>query len=257
MPISFSIDPFNVTCDGPRSGQLLFDPPVGGIGPYEYSLDITNWQTEPSLIGLEAGNYTAYVRDLNECISETDFSLFAPEIPEVRLGDDEILALGDSIRLNGIINNLTSPDVSWTPEAFLSCVDCLDPYARPPNSVTYVVTVESQDGCIDQDSIQIDVQKFRRFFAPNAFSPNQDGSNDLFNIQGGPEVAFIEKLQIYDRWGSLVYEESQLISNTTTNGWDGRMNGKNLNAGIFVWFASIRFIDGEVLDYSGELVLMR
>jgi|GEM_PF-422831 len=257
MPISYNQDPMNPGCDGLFSGSLEINPPIGGVGSYEYSLDADSWQSQPIFMGLGEGNYTSYVRDANNCISQRPYTLFAPEIPIVEFQNELVLALGDSLRLDGITNDLTDPVISWSPTEFLSCSDCLDPYAKPPSSVTYVVTVSSTDGCIDQDSINITVEKFRRFFAPTAFTPNADGNNDLFAIQGGPEVAYIENIQVYDRWGSKVYEVNELQSGNGSVGWDGTMNSKNLNAGTFVWLASIRFIDGEVIDYSGEFVLMR
>lgn len=257
MPISYSQDPSNPSCDGPSSGQLAIDLPIGGVAPYMYSLDQANWQSDPVFQNLGADDYTSYVRDANECISQMSFSLTAPEIPIVQFQSDYQIALGDSVQFSGTTNALTDPVVTWTPTEFLSCTDCLDPYARPPGSLTYEVVVTSQDGCTDRDSINIDVQKFRRFYAPTAFTPNQDGINDLFNIEGGPEVAFIESLQIFDRWGGLVYNDTDLSLSNFTTGWDGRKNGENLNAGVYVWFASIRFIDNEVIEYTGDFVLIR
>ena len=108
-----------------------------------------------------------------------------------------------------------------------------------------------------RDSIYIEVQKFRRFFAPTAFSPNQDGANDVFYINGGPEVAGIEKLSIYDRWGGRVFEVENIPASVRSVGWDGKFNGRGLNAGTYLWVAEILFIDGERINFSGDFVLMR
>ena len=118
-----------------------------------------------------------------------------------------------------------------------------------------MLEVTSEDGCSDVDSVFISVEKFRRFFAPTAFSPNFDGFNDYFTLYGGPEVAQIKSLIVFNRWGAVVYEGNDIQNNDVTSGWNGEFNGKRMNSGVYAWIAEIEFIDGLTESFSGDVTL--
>ena len=117
--------------------------------------------------------------------------------------------------------------------------------------------VVSADGCIGKDSLAVSVLKLREFYVPNAFSPNADGLNDFFTIYGGVEVESIVSLTIFNRWGGVFYEGNNLRPSNELEGWDGRVKGEDAEQGVYVWMAQIRFIDGVVLDYGGDISLIR
>lgn len=66
-------------------------------------------------------------------------------------------------------------------------------------------------------------------YAPNAFTPNYDGINDVFKIKIIGETS-IKTLRIYDRWGQIVYDNADLKKN-----WNGRQKELELPAGVYVW----------------------
>ncbi|MEM9991846.1 MAG: gliding motility-associated C-terminal domain-containing protein, partial [Bacteroidota bacterium] len=87
-----------------------------------------------------------------------------------------------------------------------------------------------------------------RVYVPTVFSPNGDGQNDVFEISVGD--ALIEQIQIYDRWGNLVY--------TGTPTWDGTVRGQQANAGAYIYqveYLEVRLGARKVLE--GEVLLMR
>jgi gliding motility-associated-like protein len=95
-------------------------------------------------------------------------------------------------------------------------------------------------------------------FAPNVFSPNVDGINDEFFISGDSRsVEKISYLRIFDRWGSLVFDGIDLTPNDPAKGWNGTMQKKDLNPGVFVWIAEIQFTDDLHLSFYGDITLMR
>ncbi len=90
------------------------------------------------------------------------------------------------------------------------------------------------------------------------FSPNADGVNDYFTIFGDvPNVQRIEKMIIFDRWGGVVFEQKDFLPNQLLEGWDGKFKGKPLNDGVFVYLIEIRFLDDEIIRYTGDISLMR
>ncbi len=95
-------------------------------------------------------------------------------------------------------------------------------------------------------------------YAPNVFSPNNDGINDVFFLSSGPNsVQSIPDFRIFDRWGSLVFDKKDVMSNDPAFGWDGKMLGKELNPAVFVWVADIRFLDGKETILYGDVTLVR
>ncbi len=87
-------------------------------------------------------------------------------------------------------------------------------------------------------------------FIPNIFSPNGDGSNDVFCVRG-PEIDSLH-LQIYNRWGNLVFE-----SNDINDGWDGTFKGEKCEEGVYVYWAEITFKNGVKEMKKGDVSLVR
>lgn len=147
--------------------------------------------------------------------------------------------------------------VLWRADTGLSCYNCITPIAAPTNPTIYSVTVSSIDDCTATDSVLIQILKVRDVYVPNAFSPNQDGLNDILFINAEPEVNNIQSFSIYSRWGEQVFLQENFTPNDIANGWDGRIANELLERGIFIWQAVIDFIDGETLVYTGDVALIR
>ena len=88
------------------------------------------------------------------------------------------------------------------------------------------------------------------FFVPTAFSPNNDGQNDLECVYG----KCIESLlfSIYDRWGEKVFETTD-----QKQCWDGTYRGKPMNTGVFVYYLQATFDSGESVKKKGNIGLVR
>ncbi len=87
-------------------------------------------------------------------------------------------------------------------------------------------------------------------FIPNAFTPNNDGKNDLFRIFG--RTIQSTTLQIFNRWGELVYSGDE-----NKEGWDGTYQGQMANTGVYVYHAFITKNSGRTLKLQGDLTLIR
>ena len=113
-------------------------------------------------------------------------------------------------------------------------------------------------GCVDSDSIIIYVDRGEgQVYVPTAFSPNDDGVNDLFRIYSGPTVTRIKSFLVFDRWGELVYKYEDFDPKDPSRGWNGKLDGKPMNPAVFVWFAEVEFVDGSTKVLEGEVNLMR
>lgn len=87
-------------------------------------------------------------------------------------------------------------------------------------------------------------------FAPNAFTPNGDGTNDDYIVKGWFVAEY--NIQIFDRWGKLLFE-----SNSMDVSWDGRFNGNDCQEGAYVWVITGRGYDDTPIQFTGTVTLYR
>ncbi len=117
-------------------------------------------------------------------------------------------------------------------------------------TVTYSVTITTAEGCVYETSATYTVEPADYQF-PNAFTPNNDGISDYFNlvVKGNVEVT---EFKIYSRWGKLVYDNQ-----TPDTGWDGRQNDKDMPADVYIYTAVIRRASGVEEMKKGDITLIR
>lgn len=215
-----------------------------------------NGATTPDLNINSSGLYAVTVTSGCETVFD---SIFVSEaLIDIELGADLNIDLGESIQIQPNILTGTPFSYFWESDlpGTLDCNNCPIVNALPYFDATYIVTVDDVFGCMDKDSIQIFVDKTRRIYIPNAFSPNFDGFNDQFFIQSKGLVN-INYLRIFSRWGSLVFEMETGITNDPTFGWDGKFNNRAMNPGVFVYVAELEFLDGVKKIYKGDLNLVK
>ena len=85
---------------------------------------------------------------------------------------------------------------------------------------------------------------------PNAFSPDGDGLNDIFNFESRYIMAV--NMKIYNRWGELVYQTTNV-----DQGWDGTVNGKQAPMGAYIHHTELTDDMGITFVKSGEIILIR
>jgi gliding motility-associated-like protein len=142
---------------------------------------------------------------------------------------------------------------SWTPQENLSCYDCDNPIASPPQSATYCVSAFF-NSCYTATCITIEVLcgNTGDLSVPNAFTPNNDGRNDMFCLQGWSRCNTFFNVMIYNRWGEIIFE-----SNDPDFCWDGKYNGELMNAGVFIYAITASFNNEEKITKKGNITLIR
>ncbi len=118
----------------------------------------------------------------------------------------------------------------------------------------YQQTISTNAGC---DSIVNLTLTHYAVYLPNIFSPNGDGMNDYFVINGGKDLETINDLRIFDRWGNQVFEQTNILPNNLNKGWNGQFDGKNTAEGVYLYTASLLMDDGLERAVSGMVTLVR
>jgi len=232
----------------------------GGIEPIEYSYDGGNtFVSTATASGLQPGEYGVVVRDANGCTLGETVSITQPDPVLLQLPGDTTLEFGESIDL---IADFSGGDIMWqSSDSSFACAvldDCGEISAMPIITSTYTATVTNENGCSVTDQVVVRVQVSRKVFIPNVFSPNGDGRNDLWGIFGQETVEIIDVMQVYDRWGSKVYEARNIPPNSPEEfGWDGNYQGERCLPGVYSYYAQVRFRDGFQRDLVGDITLIR
>ncbi|MBV6443129.1 MAG: hypothetical protein EPGJADBJ_04858 [Saprospiraceae bacterium] len=259
----------------PNSLELYVEPPGckskpglvkivevhGGFGPYLYSIDGGNtFGTANQFEDIDPGQYQLVIQDAFGCEYEQTLTFTEPVQPVVTTAPEISLAFGDSTTLKVSFNlPLNQIDtIIWTPYETLTPTDW--PYemtAKPFSSILYTVEVISIDGCSDLASIRVKVDN-PHIWAPNAFSPHrEDGWNDKFLIFASPNtVKNIKTLQIFDRWGDMVFRNDNIQPNDENLGWNGFFREQPMNPAVFVWWAEIELFSGQQIIMYGDVTIV-
>ena len=189
-----------------------------------------------------------------------------PKRLTVDLGPDTLVLYNSTLILDPILQNLANAGTAmylWeSNNPLLQPVDSSSRIGEfivvSPASVTFTVTDEN--GCTAEDLINIFVRELRDIQVPTGFAPGTGGNplNDLLHVHGSHEmVKEIKLFQVFDRWGERMYEAVNFSINDPSIGWDGTFKGKDMPAGVYVWYLEVDFIDGVNVNYRGGTTLVR
>lgn len=181
---------------------------------------------------------------------------YAP-LPNLQLPEGLSPPLGEPIILRPDTAGFGHAAWLWLPSDFLSCDNCLNPTANPPTEITYTLVGVSQWGCRDSASLRISPNDELPWYAPNAFSPNDDGINDRLSLHLGPAAQTVLAWEVYDRWGGQRWQARDLPAAQTLYGWDGRQNNIPAPTGAYAWRAAIMLRNGDIRELAGEVMLLR
>jgi len=119
---------------------------------------------------------------------------------------------------------------------------------------TYIVTlaVESEFGCVDTVRKPVVIEPLITFYAPNAFTPNNDGLNDVFITYGYGINESTFEMRIYDRWGQQMFFTPDI-----NRGWDGLIGGQVCHLGVYMYVVTFIDVRGYGHQYKGSLDLYR
>ena len=260
VPTGLSTVNKNPNCFGSTDGSIGVINVTGGTQPYLYSLNNKAFSSASQFTFLGEGTYKISIQDAAGCEYDTLITLNQPLKLLVNAGPDTTIPWGTTYQLNASISPATAKiaSINWTPVADTFCQNCLNPTIAPFDASLFTITVVDSNGCKASDKVLILVKKERPVYIPNTFSPNGDGLNDIFYINAGQN--FIEEVtyfQIYDRWGNKIFEKERFAPNDPAYGWDGMFRNKKVNSAVFVYWALIKFKDGESILYKGDVTVQR
>ncbi|MES2681770.1 MAG: PKD domain-containing protein [Bacteroidota bacterium] len=113
-----------------------------------------------------------------------------------------------------------------------------------------VQVVKNMYNCSDTVFKVIDIKPSYSIYIPNTFTPNGDGINDEFQAKGVGIIKF--NMQIFDRWGHLVFETKDIFSP-----WDGKKGGDDIKQDTYIWKAQVTDLRGQKHYLTGHVNMIR
>lgn len=247
-------------CFGDENGSITLETNPAN-GPYTFSLNGQSNGSSNYFAPLAPGTYQIQVTDGQGCTWTTSVTLTEPEELIVDLGADLVLNLGENATIQAQVTVPISQidTFIWTPATLLPCpvMPCDEQQFLPVQQTVVTVTVIDENGCRDEDLLSIFVKKNNPVYVPNSFSPNKDGTNDVFMIYAGKEVLRIKEFLVFNRWGETVFQYFDFVPNNPAYGWDGTHRGEDVNPAVFAWYAVVEFLDGSEELLKGDVSLLR
>lgn len=179
------------------------------------------------------------------------------------LAQDSIFSVnyGDTLTIDPNISSLFDFSFTWDP-----ITDNIDPLSlfqiiQVIQDQFLTLNVVDLIGCrqtVDYSILVLLPECDEFLFIPSGLSPNGDGINDKLGLFTKPEcVSEIQWINIFNRWGDLIYGEEFPILNNDEVGWDGTFKGQSLNPDVFVYTAMVTLYDGSIKFVSGEITLYK
>ena len=222
-------------------------------------MDLTD-PSSPIVYPVETTEYMVIGR-LASCIADTTWLMVEVDpAPKLELPANYVFFPGQEVLMNPIAKgeDRNSYEYEWISSVEVDCNDCNDLIIpNPENGTEYQlrVTNRNTDCSVElkttlrllnqcpEDLIQV----------PTAFSPNNDGQNDVLEIFLNPALPAISSIKIFDRWGAKIYEGSNAGET-----WDGTANGEILPNGVYIYMieADCPVLNNTMVK-SGDITLIR
>lgn len=123
-------------------------------------------------------------------------------------------------------------------------------YPRVGNARAWLY-VRNDEGCSDTAYLDFVLSADEYGWIPNSFSPNKNGSNDVFKPEGlSPVISY--EFSIYNRWGEKIFE-----TRDPSMGWDGTFMGKEVPSGVYAYRVNMIYFTGKKQVWHGEVTLLR
>lgn len=213
----------------------------------------------------DAGRYAITVTS-NEtgCASTTDTLIEVGNYPLIHFATDTlILPTGFKITLDPVLTNATEPGIlpmqnyTWTPADDLQCNDalCDKPVLTVKNDACYAVTATNIYGCSGSDTICVRAFcKDAQVFVPNAFTPEGLPENRILMVRASG-ISTVKSFRVFNRWGRVMYERSNFAPNSSEFGWNGFINGKKADTGVYVYTVEVVCENGTPYTLKGNVTL--
>jgi len=206
---------------------------------------------------IKKGNYQIKLAYTNDYCSKYNDSVSGNLIKVVDplLGSDYTMFVlaGTDTTLVNIKTDSGYTQYAWSPGIYLSNPTIKSPLFSAVRTTDYLLTrTDTSSHCQIADNYHIIVSGEVVVVIPKAFTPNNDGLNDVLKIEYGAGLSQFNYLKIFNRWGRLVFE-----TNNVNASWDGKVNGRDQDTDAYSYLIDYITYKNEHITKTGSVILLR
>jgi len=242
------------SCANTPNGSVTVATPTGGLAPYRYSLDGTQFQDELIFNNLSSGDYTIWLEDSNGCLFEKDTTIATLARLEVALAGGVLSCDSTAVRLAPTIaGDTTGLTYLWSTGATTAS-------ASLQNAAEVWLEVKNQCETIRSEvSVSwADLPNgFSPVYVPNVMMPDsREPDNHQFKPFFAAGLTLLDyHLEVFDRWGNLMFRTNQPEA-----AWDGAFRSDDMEPGVYVWYLRAHLaICGRTIEVmrEGDVTVVR
>ena len=215
----------------------------------------------------DAGVYSITVTSPETgCSVTADTMIAVGGYPVVKFSKDSFnVPTGYTMQITPAITNASDRNIlpiakyEWMPADNIQCNDpaCSLPTLTVKNNICYTVKATNIYGCSGSDTICITAFCTNaQVFIPNAFTPKGLAANSRFMVRGSG-IASVKSFRVFNRWGRVVFEKNNFPPNDAGYGWDGYINGRLADMGVYVYTVDVICENGTPYTYKGNVTLLQ
>lgn len=243
-------------CPGATNVLAVVNPVAGTTYQWYNGNNMLPGETGPQYLVSTDGEYWLVAVTDKGCVDTSQkikVVVYPAPTAEIEPLGDEVICAYDTMQLMAKLTAVD--DYRWEPaKPFRMLTGAEGQIVKgiftEPTLVT--LSVYNQYGCWDTATAMVMTKPCCEVFVPNAFSPNGDGLNDFFKpiLQTGQ---LIVTMQVFDRWGKLVYNNTNI-----PKGWDGKYeNGTEATSDTYMYYIKYTCSDGKLYEKKEALSLIR
>jgi gliding motility-associated-like protein len=247
-----------ITCNS--STGLINIGSISSVNPGPFTVElvqtgaIINWPASTQFTGLPIGTYSLIATDGTGCKFTVNGITIIHRIDpggNCNAGDDATIFEGESAFINGTADGV----VSWDPPKFLSDPNSANPTATPPAGIHVYTLISTNAATCTECRDEVVITVVPELGIPNTFTPNGDGDNDVWVINGLNRFDDCE-IWIYTRWGQRVFKQTGY---ETGQEWNGTNNGLSLPPATYYYVIDIKKKDaeGKPKKYAGSITIVK
>jgi len=206
--------------------------------PTVYTLEVTNNETgcEKEILA-ELPGYDLLTANFSVTPNEDCISIFDPTIQIIDLSIGATEGFWDFGDGSGLQPYIEGEQVYYT--------------YQDTGTYTIQLILLNEGDCLERHEETVCIKSEHRLFAPNAFTPNGDGKNDIYTL-AGIEIETIE-WKIFNRFGEIIF-----VSDDIDMGWDGKFKGSRVPNGVYMLYASYTARgSAQALELKGYVTVVR
>lgn len=191
-------------------------------------------------------------------------SVITVELQAVSLGigaqleETVSIELGHAIDLKPLFYDPSFTDFLWLDQSGNTLGEQVRIVQHQPvqSTIVYFEALNAY-GCSVRDSMEIEVIPNHTLYVPNAFSPNGNGTNDFFRFYAPLALDKVYRFTVFNRWGGIVFQDSDIVNFGAYRGWDGNVDGSAAGLGVYCYLIHALFLDGTEKIIAGDVTLLR